>query len=264
MDHGIEGPKEFDLFKDVRKKKINGRIVWRFRADLLSACKPVFDDCATNLDVACKLLAEGVLAPGFPLFPLADVQNWYEPDLTHLVMHFPRRRDGLAFLCRLNSYIREQYEALTRRRDSMNEPHRITIRSRGEGNHRRFVLMDRRERYWTGTRWTRDPGKALLHANMVGAYREYQRIMEERHRDRPVREFEAVIRVRVFADGPFSLEVLGDFLGAATQINVDPERLGDGPVDGCLVLQRADFTTLKEVTGSPVGPRSTVIPPRAT
>ena len=124
--------------------------------------------------------------------------------------------------------------------------------------------MDHRGRYWTGTRWTRDPGKALLHANMVGTYREYQRIMEERHRDTPVREFEAVIRVRVFADEPFSLEALGDFLGAATQINVDAERLGDGPVDGCLVLQRADYTTLREVTGSPVGPGSAFSPPRET
>jgi hypothetical protein len=236
--------------------------VWRFKADLLAACKSVFDGCGTNLDVADKLLAEGVLAPGLPLFPLADVENWYGPDLSNLVVYFPHRRDGLAFLCRLNSYVREQYEALIRRRDSMNKPHRITIRARGEGNHRRFLLMDRRERYWTGTRWTRDPGKALLHANMVGAYREYQRIVEERHRDRPVREFQAVIRVRVFADGPFSLEALGDFLGAATQITVDPERLGNGPVDGCLVLQRADYTTLREVTGSPVGPGSAFSPPR--
>ena len=42
MDHGIEVPQQFDLFKDVRKKKVQGRIVWRFRADLISACKPVF------------------------------------------------------------------------------------------------------------------------------------------------------------------------------------------------------------------------------
>jgi hypothetical protein len=42
------------------------------------------------------------------------------------------------------------------------------------------------------------------------------------------------------------------------------KRLSDSPVDGCPVLQRADYTTLKEVTGSPVGPGSTVIPPRAT
>jgi hypothetical protein len=57
-------------------------------------------------------------------------------------------------------------------------------------------------------------------------------------------------RERVFADEPFSLEALGDFLGAATQINVDAERIGDGPVDGCLVLQRADYTTLREVSRS--------------
>jgi hypothetical protein len=61
--------------------------------------------------------------------------------------------------------------------------------------------------------------------------------MKERHTNTPMREFEAVIRVRVFADEPFSLEALGDFLGAATQVNVDPERLGDGPVEGCLVLK---------------------------
>jgi hypothetical protein len=264
MDHGIEGPKEFDLFKDVRKKKINGRIVWRFKADLLSACKPVFDDCGTNLDVAVKLLAEGVLAPGLPLFPLADVENWYEPDLTNLVLYFARRRSGALFLCRLNHYVQQQYEALTRRRNAMNKSWKIAIRGRGEGQRRRFVLMDHRERYWTGTRWTRNPRKALLYATGISAYREYQRIMEERHRDTPVREFEAVIRVRVFADEPFSLEALGDFLGAATQITVDPDRFGDGPVDGCLVLQRADNTTLREVTSFPVGPGSAFSPPRET
>jgi hypothetical protein len=77
-----------------------------------------------------------------------------------------------------------------------------------------------------------------------------------------MREFEAVIRVRVFADEPFSLEALGDFLGATTQINVDTERLGDGPVDGCLVLPWADYTALKEVTSSPVEPGSAFSPPR--
>jgi hypothetical protein len=132
----------------------------------------------------------------------------------------------------------------------MSRPWKIAIRVRGEGQHQRFVLMDRRERYWTGTRWSRDPRKALLNATGISAYREYQRIMEERHRNTPKREFEAVIRVRVFTDEPFSIEALGDFLGATTQITVDPEQPGDGPVEGCLVLQWADYTTLKEVTDS--------------
>jgi hypothetical protein len=190
MTHAVEGPKVFDLWEDLRKKKVHGRIVWRFKADLIAACKPVFDDCGTNLDVACKLLAEGVLAPGLPLFPLADVENWYEPDLTNLVVYFAHRRDGVFFLCRLNHYVHQQDEALTRRRNSMNKPWKITIRGRGDGQHRRFVLMDRRERYWTGTRWTRNPHKALLCATCMGACPEYQRLMEERHRDTPMREFE--------------------------------------------------------------------------
>jgi hypothetical protein len=66
----------------------------------------------------------------------------------------------------------------------------------------------------------------------------------------------------VFADEPFSLEALGNFLGATTQINLDAERHGDGPVDGCLVLQWADYTTLKEVTSSPVEPGSAFSPSR--
>jgi hypothetical protein len=132
------------------------------------------------------------------------------------------------FLCRLNHYVHQQYKSLTRRRNAMNKSWKIAIRGRGEGQYRRFVLMDRRGRYWTGTRWTRDPRKALLYATCFGAYREYQRIMEERHRNTPMREFEAVIRVRVFADEPFSLEALGDFLGAVTQINGFPGRAGVG------------------------------------
>ena len=102
MAHKVGGPKAFDLWEDVRKKKVSDRIVWRFKADLLAACKSVFDGCGTNLDVADKLLAEGVLAPGLPLFPLADVENWYEPDLTNLVLYFLHRRLGVSFLCRLN------------------------------------------------------------------------------------------------------------------------------------------------------------------
>ena len=124
---------------------------------------------------------------------------------------------------------------------------KITIRTATFGKHHRYVLMDRRERYWTGDGWMHDLRKALRHATILGAGEEYQRVMVELFKDKPVRIFEAVVRVQVFADQPFNVEALREYLERASRFSQDAERLGDGPVDGCLVLQKADYSVLKEV-----------------
>lgn len=127
----------------------------------------------------------------------------------------------------------------------------ITIRTAIFGTHMRYVLMDQRERYWTGDGWTHDLRKALRHADILGAHTEYQRVVEGLYQDKPVRIFEAVIRLRVFADQPFDAEALRDYLERASRFSQDTERMGDGPVEGCLVLQRADYAELKEVKPDP-------------
>jgi hypothetical protein len=71
--------------------------------------------------------------------------------------------------------------------------------------------------------------------------------MEALYQDKSVRTFEATIRVRVFADQPFDVEALREYLERASRFSQDAERMGDGPVDGCLVLQRADYSQLREV-----------------
>ena len=55
MAHKVGGPKAFDLWEDVRKKKVNGRIVFRFRADPLSACKPNFFASPLPVSLPCGL-----------------------------------------------------------------------------------------------------------------------------------------------------------------------------------------------------------------
>ncbi|SRR6266542_902306 len=124
---------------------------------------------------------------------------------------------------------------------------RITIRTAVFGKHKRYVLMDQQERYWTGDGWTLDLCKALRHADILGAHTEYQRVMEALYQDMPLRTFEAVIRVRVSTDQPFDVEALRAYLERASRFSQDTERMGDGPVDGSLVLQIADYSVLKEV-----------------
>jgi hypothetical protein len=129
----------------------------------------------------------------------------------------------------------------------MHPNYRIAIRTATFGKHKRHILTDQRERYWTGDGWTHDLRKALRHANILGAHTEYQQVMEELYQDKPVRTFEATIKVRVFTDQPFDVEALRNYLERASRFSQDTERMGDGPVGGCLVLQRADYSQLREV-----------------
>ncbi len=124
----------------------------------------------------------------------------------------------------------------------------VGIRTITSGVHKRYILMDDRERFWTGEAWTSELRKALRHATIQGAHEEFQRVMEELYQDKPVRTFEAVIRVRVFAAQPFDAEALRDYLERASCFSQDTERMGAGPVEGCLVLQRADYSQLREIT----------------
>jgi hypothetical protein len=130
----------------------------------------------------------------------------------------------------------------------------IAIRTIICGDHKRFVLMDQGERFWSSEEWTPDLLKALRHATILGAHQEYQRVVEEHCHNKPVRTFEATIKVRVYIDQPFDLEALRDYLERAIRFSQDTERMGDGPVKGCLVLQKADYSRLKEMTAQPSEP----------
>jgi hypothetical protein len=136
----------------------------------------------------------------------------------------------------------------------------MSIRTINCGRHRRYVLMDHLERFWTGDGWTPDLRQALRHASILDAHQEYQRVVEEMCHDKPVRTFEASIKVRVFADQPFDVEALRHYLEQASRFSQDTERMGDGPVNGCLVLQKADYSELKEVPTAPGGPGSAAVP----
>ncbi len=142
----------------------------------------------------------------------------------------------------------------------------IGIRTITCGLHKRYVLMDHLERFWTGEEWTHDLSKALRHATILGAGEEFQRIMQAHYQDKSVRTFEATIKVRVFTDRPFDVEALRDYLERASRFSQDTERMGDGPVTGCLVLQHADYSVLKEINPDPyllAEPESRPIPPGA-
>ena len=91
---------------------------------------------------------------------------------------------------------------------TMHRTCQITIRTATFGKYQRYVLMDQRERYWTGDGWATDLRSALRHADILGAHQEYQRVMERLYQDKPVRTFEATIKVQVFTDQPFGVNFL--------------------------------------------------------
>jgi hypothetical protein len=130
---------------------------------------------------------------------------------------------------------------------TMHRTCRITIRTATFGKYQRYVLMDQRGRNWTGDGWTTGLRRALRHADILGAHQEYQRVMERLYQDKSVRTFEATIQVRVITDQPFDVEALRDYLERASRFSQDTDRVGNGPVKGCLVLQWADYSTLEEV-----------------
>ncbi len=124
---------------------------------------------------------------------------------------------------------------------------RITIQSLGEGVFRRYVLVNRRNEVWGADGWSPDVRRAVLFADIRGAHEAYQAIQADMCEGLPLREFEAVVRIRACSEADFTLEDLRDYLARATRLSVDTQRMGDGPVDGSVVLQTADFSRLLEV-----------------
>jgi hypothetical protein len=125
------------------------------------------------------------------------------------------------------------------------------IRYIGRGDRKRYFLVNRKRRFWTGDGWTRNLRKAMRFASLRDVHDEYQRLLARLFEDVPVREFEAVIRVRVYTNRPFDLETLRDYLNRWARVGVDCENTNDGPQDDCLILQRADYSALKEVKPGP-------------
>jgi hypothetical protein len=124
----------------------------------------------------------------------------------------------------------------------------IVIRGVGLEANRRYVLLQDDGRVWTGEGWDYTIRGARTFAGLRDAREEYERLALLAHAGQPVREFEAAIRVRVFADRPFTLEELRDYLVRATRLGLDVDANGEGPVPGSLVLQAADFDGFREVT----------------
>jgi hypothetical protein len=113
---------------------------------------------------------------------------------------------------------------------------------------KRYVLMDRQEKFWTGDGWTAELAESLVFEDILGAHGAWQTIMLARFQRKPLRVFEARIRIEFYADDSYSPEDLRAYLEASTHFCQDVDRGGNGPGDDTLVLQRADYSRLREVT----------------
>jgi hypothetical protein len=119
-----------------------------------------------------------------------------------------------------------------------------TIPSTGPIKH--YVLMDGRLRYWTGDGWAHDEGRAKVYEAILDAHNDWQALVLAEYKGTGTRVFEATVHIEAHGDEDFSLEELQSYLENSTHFSQDTDRCGTGPVD-TLVLQRADYTTLKEV-----------------
>jgi hypothetical protein len=119
-----------------------------------------------------------------------------------------------------------------------------TIRSTGSIKH--YVLM-KGLRYWSGTGWTTDDDRAKVYEAILDAHNDFQAIMRVEYQGKKIRTFEATVRIEVRCDEDFTLDELLCYLENSTSFSQDCDRCGTGPVEGSLVLQRSDYTTLREI-----------------
>jgi len=92
----------FSALHDLYKTQLpNGQLGWGFCRGMVSACRPVFDDCDNNHHVVKVLLATNILVPG---------NLWNETVLEATQLLFTTLPQARDFLDRLNAFIDDKDE----------------------------------------------------------------------------------------------------------------------------------------------------------
>lgn len=122
----------------------------------------------------------------------------------------------------------------------------LTVEETGPPAFRRWRLVDRAGRAWTGSGWSAAPNAGLLFGTNQSACFEAQKILMTDHVAKPVRRFLAPVYIDVYSDEEFGVEQLRHWLVRAARLNIDYAGAGFGPLNDSLGLLRIEWGNVRE------------------
>ena len=116
----------------------------------------------------------------------------------------------------------------------------------GSLEHARFLISDPDDRFWTGTDWSNNKSDARLFATSNDAAEAIQQILRAQHGDQQVRRYVAPVVVDLYADTELPLERIAKWLSKVSQLSIDSDKHGNGPVEGSIGLTRIEWGELRK------------------
>jgi len=112
----------------------------------------------------------------------------------------------------------------------------------------RWVIQDERERYWTGTGFSKDQRKALTYADSLVVTQDMRRILKTRCKGLTRYRVVAPVTIEVYADGPIDREEMAWFLSQNCFVSMSQLGTGEGPGNS-IVLPLVDWSKMKLMEG---------------
>ena len=128
----------------------------------------------------------------------------------------------------------------------MSKPLYLSVEEVGPIAFRRWRIVDRAGRVWTGSGWSKCPAAGVLFGTNQSACFEAQRLLMTEHVGQPVRRFIAPVYIDVFSDAEFTAGQLRQWLVRAARLGVSYDECGFGPLDNSLGLLQIEWGQLKE------------------
>lgn len=123
----------------------------------------------------------------------------------------------------------------------------LSIHVTGPPDHPRFIIADADSKFWTGDEWSDEEAEARLFASVNDAALAIHEILLAEHGHKPHRQFVAPVYIDLFADADLSEKEIRDWLVRAARLTIDPDKHGNGPVEGTLGLCRIEWRHLREI-----------------
>jgi hypothetical protein len=122
---------------------------------------------------------------------------------------------------------------------------KIGIEDTGNRSHRRWLIRDSVDQYWTGRRWDQKE-QALVFANLDDAIGLAKKMNDRRNRHVPLRKYKVSMTVEVRSHEAIDRDRLIEWMMKAVDFQFDWQGHGSGPVEESMVWGTIHWNTLKE------------------
>jgi hypothetical protein len=122
---------------------------------------------------------------------------------------------------------------------------KIGIEDIGNRSHRRWLIRDSVDQYWTGKRWGQKE-QALVFANLDDAIGLARKMNDRRNRHVPLRKYKVSMAVEVRSHETIDRGQLIEWMMRAVDFQFDWQGHGSGPVEDSMVWGTINWGTLQE------------------